>query len=1273
MMLKRSTLVLMILLTGLIGMVACPVAADAVSVETSRIPLSFIENQGQVDPIVLYHAEAAGHSIFFTGDKVVFSSGGEGANTISQVIVSIPGQDPEAVVKGENSLAGKANFFLGSDSSGWTTDVPTFGAVRYEGVLPGVDIVYSGTMGLLKREVFLAPGADPSLLTVRYTGQEGICLDDSGNLMVRTPFGALMEAAPISYQEIEGEKVAVSCSYVLVEEGLVGFEVGPYDPDYPLVIDPFLDFSTYLGGGNEDRGYSVAVDSMGAAYVTGMTRSTDFLPPYMGGIIQENNGGAVDAFVTKFESDGKLLNYTTYLGGWNDDTGNGIAVAPDGTVILTGYTISPNFPIVNAFQPVKSNSYPDADAFVTSIYPNGSALRYSSYLGGNMTDVGQAITMNDSSLAVIVGYTGSIDFPNTTGAYCRTHAIGYANYDAFVTGVNFDGTTSSLAFSSYLGGTGKDQAFGVDLNGAGEIFVTGLTNSYNFPNTTGAFKRTLQGDEDAFVTKMNSDASGLVYSTYLGGHGEDAGYGIAVDPNGDPYITGYTQSTNFPVRPFPGTYQFYKKGIQDAFLTKMGPTGSSINFSTYLGGTLVDEGTGIVVDESGSAYLVGFTDSMDFPVKGQFYNNLDGFKYDAFVTRFYPNGTALMFSTYLGGENDDRGMGIGRERSNVTVTGWTMSRDFPVSPDAFQTTYAGAFDAFVTKIASVAPVANFTGEAVNGFNGTVLKGLPPLTVNFFDTSTGGPTGWAWVFGDGGTSTEQNPSHVYSTGNWTVNLTVNNVDGVNTTSKFQYVQVGAPLIVNFSANKSGVLCDPCRGRIPLNVSFTDLTTPPPLTSWNWTFDTYGNYSDQQHPVNETYAIAGVYDVTLRVGNEYGFASITKPAFVEAGDVPKANFTNATPRYGVAPFPVTFTDLSVAVPAVSTWNWSFGDGSGNGTTQNPTHTYTAKGNYTVNLTVTNEYGSDTMSIPDFVRVGELPHANFFGEPLAGVENLLVNFTDQSTGSPNWWLWDFGDGNTAYRTENTTPVNNTYPNAGNFTIALTVGNEYGTDTFTRSRYVNIWGNASVAQLNFIPGSLLIPTNSTTQVKLEIDKVEQGLSGYNITVYFADPSAAQFVEMSPPSWADPFWTRNSSVPGSSQWLYVWDNDNSVKPGDVNVTLATFNATGLNPGYTTINVTVELMQTETEDPLHTYSTPAQVQVVVLQQFPPTPPYSIYGPPTAPYHDGVYWDLNGNGDIDFGDVVLFFLHFDKWMPLNEPVPLFDYNQNGSLGFEDLLMLFQKVP
>lgn len=1266
MMLKRSTLVLMILLTGLIGLVACPVSADAVSMDSSRIPLSFIENQGQLDPLVLYHAEAAGHSIFFTGDKVVFSSGGDEANTISQVIVSIPGQDPAAVVKGEDPLSGKANFFLGNDPSGWATDVPTFGAVRYEEVFPGIDIVYSGSMGLLKREVFLAPGTDPSLLTVRYSGQEDLFLDESGNLMVKTPFGTLMEAAPFSYQEIDGEEVEVSCAYVILEDGLVGFEIGPYNPDYPLVIDPFLDFSTYLGGGNEDRGYSVAMDSTGAIYVTGMTRSSDFLPPYMGGIIQENIGGAVDAFVTKFEPDGKLLNYTTYLGGVNDDVGNGIAVAPDGTVILTGYTISYNFPVLNPFQPVKSNYYPDADAFVTSIYPNGSALRYSSFLGGNSTDVGQGITMNDSSLAVVVGYTGSCDFPNTTGAYCTTHAIGYTNYDAFVTGVNFDGTTSTLAFSSYLGGTGKDQAFGVALNGAGEIFVTGLTDSYNFPNTTGAFKRTLQGDEDAFVTKMNSDASGLVYSTYLGGHGEDVGYGIAVDPNGDPYITGYTQSTNFPVRPFPGTFQFYKKGIQDAFLTKMGPTGNSINFSTYLGGTLVDEGTGIVVDESGSAYIVGFTDSIDFPVKGQFYNNLDGFKYDAFVTRFYPNGTSLMFSTYLGGENDDRGMGIGRDKSNVTVTGWTMSRDFPVTPDAFQTTYRGAFDAFVTKIASVAPIANFTGEAVNGYNGTVLKGLPPLTVNFFDTSTGGPTGWAWVFGDGNTSTEQNPSHVYYTGNWTVNLTVSNIDGVNTTSKYHYVQVGAPLIVNFSANKSGVLCDPCRGRIPLNVSFTDLTSPPPLTSWNWTFDTYGNYSDQQHVINQTYAIAGVYDVTLRVGNEFGFASITKPAFVEAGDVPKANFTNATPRFGVAPFPVTFTDLSVAVPAVSTWNWSFGDGSANGTTQNPTHTYTAKGNYTVNLTVTNEYGTDTMSIPDFVRIGELPHANFFGEPLAGVENLLVNFTDQSTGYPDWWQWDFGDGHTAYRTENTTPVNNTYPNAGNFTISLTVGNEYGTDTLVRPRYVSISGNATVADLFFEPGATLVPTNTTTEISLVLGQADRGLSGYNLTVYFTDPTAADFVQFSLPSWG--VLVANGTIPSSSVWMKVSDTYDAITPGATNITLAHFNMTGKNPMATTINVSVIKIDTDTGDPVLTYVDPAEVTIVALL---PIPSPDVEGPPTDPFGDGVYWDLNGNGWIDWNDVVLYFTYLE-WIQDNEPVSLFDYNGNGFIDFNDLIVLFNQL-
>lgn len=1251
---------ILIMVAALLALTMAPAVADGtVDVDMSRIPLVFIENQGQKSAEVLYHADAAGHSIYFTRDGVVCVAGATENEPGSPVTITMVGQEAGVLVVGEVLLPGTANFFLGSDPGKWFSSVPTYGSVRYAGVLPGVDVIYYGTQGALKRDIRLAAGVDPASVVFRYSGQESLSIDKEGALLLETATGTLVEADPFCYQVIDGTQVPVACEYVILTDSLVGFNVGACDPDYPVVIDPYLDFSTYLGGSQQDRGYAVAVDSAGSTYVTGATQSTDFPFPEGNPRYQMLNAGGLDVFVTKFEPNGAALNYSTYLGGYNDDSGQGIVVDASGNAIVTGYTISDNFPVLGAFQPTKHVAYPDSDVFVSVLDPTGTTLVCSSFLGGNMTDVGQAIDMNGSGNSVVItGYTGSWNFPTTAGAWDDELN---GTFDVFISGISYGPGAMTLDFSTFLGGDGTDQGYGIALHPTtGEIYVTGLTRSWNFPTVLPAFRQNISWNQDAFVTHLNSDASALNSSTYLGGIGEETGYGIDVDANGYIYVTGYSQANNNPGSGFPlkNPYQSNKLGIQDAFVTKFNPDGLYLNFSTFLGGNLVDEGTGIVVDESGSIFVTGFTDSTNFPTAGPLYTNMDGFKYDAFVTRFLPNGTGLMYSTYLGGEYDDRAMGIAKEGANVSVVGWTDSRDFPLK-NPVQPTYRFAFDAFVARIVSIPPVANFTGEANGVTNYTLIKGLPPLLVNFTDLSTGNPDMWSWLFGDGGTSNLQHPSHTYSTGNWTVNLTVSNSEGSNSTGKYWYVQVGDPLIVNFSANMTDVPCTFCQGLAPLNVSFTDLTDDTPV-AWNWSFGD-GNHSILQHPVNFTYNIPGLYNVSLEATNWYGSNSTTKYYMVEAGCVPDANFT-ANVTYGIAPLHVGFTDTSFAVPSVNTWDWSFGDGSANGTTKNPLHIFNARGNYTVNLTVTNFWGTDTESKTEYIRVGEVPVANFTADPRTGVENLIVNFTDHSTGYPNWWLWDLGNGFVDNKTSNLT-FNHTYPNAGNFTIKLTVGNEFGTSSMTRDRYISVWGNATVADLTFVPSTAIIPTNSTTAMKLILEEADRGLSGYNITIYFTDLSAADMVDFHPPSWA--YLTYMSSVPASSVSLKVSDLDDLIHPGDTNIELALFNVTGKVPMSTTMNVTVTKFDTDTGDTLLTHVNPAPVTIVALL---PLPDPGVEGTPTDPYHDGVYWDLNHDGEITLADVYLYF-HYIEWIEANEPISLFDYNNNGQIDFNDLYLLY----
>lgn len=381
---------ILIMVVALLALTMAPAVADGtVEVDISRIPLVFIENQGQKSAEVLYHADAAGHSIYFTPDAIVYATGSDNAQSGSVIEISVLGQNTPALVEGLDPLPGTANFFIGDDPGRWISSVPTYGQIRYGNVLGGVDIIYYGTQGMLKRDILIAPGADPEKLKFQYSGQDSLSIDGAGNLVVKTATGTLLEAAPVCYQVIQGRQIPVVCEYVLLGESTIGFDLGAYDATYPLVIDPVLDFSTYLGGYWDDQGYAVAVDSFGSAYVTGKTWSTDFPITWWHSVYNDTNIGGYDVFVTKFEPDGLLLNYSTYIGGYNDDSGQGIAVDSAGNAYITGYTLSCNYPAVRAFQPtINSGCGPcsDADAFVTVLTPNGDDLIYSSFLGGNMTD-----------------------------------------------------------------------------------------------------------------------------------------------------------------------------------------------------------------------------------------------------------------------------------------------------------------------------------------------------------------------------------------------------------------------------------------------------------------------------------------------------------------------------------------------------------------------------------------------------------------------------------------------------------------------------------------------------------------------------------------------------------------------------------------------------------------------------------------------------------------------------------------------------------------------
>jgi hypothetical protein len=483
-------------------------------------------------------------------------------------------------------------------------------------------------------------------------------------------------------------------------------------------VDPTLFYSTYLGGAAYDNGIAIAVDGAGNAYVTGLTSSVNF--PTTAGAFQTTALAVGNAFVTKFNPTGSGLVYSTYLAGAscfcdNNSFGNGIAVDAPGNAYVTGVTKSSTFPTTGgAFQTAYGGGI--TDAFVTKLNPTGSGLVYSTYLGGGSDDQAQGIAVDPAGNAYVVGLTRSSNFPTTLGAFQT--AYGGGNLDAFVTKLNPAG--SGLAYSTYLGGSDDDRGIGIALDASGNAYVTGPTFSTNFPTTLGAFQTAYGGNGDVFVTKLNSLGTGLVYSTYLGGSGSDDGTGVAVDALGNAYVTGGTQSTNFPTL---AAFQPTFGGVSDVFVAKLNPLGTGLLYSTYLGGSGDDFADGIALDALGSAYVTGRTASTNFPVTtGAPQTSFGGGVQDAFVTKLNPIGSGLVYSTYLGGSDGDVGQGIALDalpNPNAYVAGATSSINFPTTSGAFQTVYGGGpSDAFVTKIANILLPPGATSGKVTG-GGTI--------------------------------------------------------------------------------------------------------------------------------------------------------------------------------------------------------------------------------------------------------------------------------------------------------------------------------------------------------------------------------------------------------------------------------------------------------------------------------------------------------------------------------------------------------------------------
>jgi hypothetical protein len=713
--------------------------------EYGRLPLSFEANRGQVDGKVKYFSHGSGYSLYLTSTEAVLAltrpetgrvSRAQGVesgptvkvdtNACADVLrMRLVNANPSAGVKGVDEQPSKSNYFIGSDPAKWRTDVPQYARVRYSDVYPGVNLVYYGNQRQLEYDLEVAPGTDPGSIKMAFDGADEMSLDADGSLLLRAGGGELRQHKPVAYQVLDGERREVAARYSMKNEREVGFEVSEYDRSSPLVIDPVLSYSTYLGGVYNDWGMGIAVDSLGNAYITGVTSSIDFplVNPLPSGRPQ---GAAYDfVFVSKLNAAGSALVYSTYLGGTTREIAHSIAVDKAGNAYITGFVSSPDFPVVNAYQPNLRGS----DAFVTKLNPTGSALIYSTYLGGSADEEGYSIAVDASGSAYVTGRTVSGDFPtvNPAQAHYGGNACSVNNpcQDTFITKFNPSG--SALVYSTFLGGERNDFGYGIAADSQGNAYVTGFTASVNFPTTANVLqpeysdKGTNSEEHDAFVTKMSPSGS-FVYSTYLGGpRGSDDGEAIAVDAAGNAYVAGGTSSGEFPiVNAFQPAIAPGGNGAgsqaSDVFISKLNASGTALLYSTYLGGGGNESAKAIALDAAGNAYLTGYTSSFNFPTLNPFQpiSNLSAYSSNAFVTKLNPTGNALVYSSHLGGSDTDQGQGIAVDSSgSVYVTGATYSNDFPTA-NAFDATIGGTFwpDAFVTKIANEAQPVSLSISAV---------------------------------------------------------------------------------------------------------------------------------------------------------------------------------------------------------------------------------------------------------------------------------------------------------------------------------------------------------------------------------------------------------------------------------------------------------------------------------------------------------------------------------------------------------------------------------
>jgi uncharacterized protein (TIGR03437 family) len=722
---------------------------EAGGVHLAALPLAFEANSGQAGPGIRFLTRGDGYSLFLTDREAVLALA-DGAATVTMLTA---GGSGGIHAQGEKPLAGKVNYFSGSDPSRWLVDLQTYANVHYPNVYPGIDLCYHGNQQHLEFDFVVAPKADPRQVRLRFSGAGRLRLNEAGDLVVPTRGGTLLFHKPHVYQDLKDERVVVDGRFKIVARNTVTFSLGAYDSKETLIIDPTLSYSTYLGGGTSggqvgsDRAFGIAVDGSGNTYVAGFVETGGF--PITPGAFQTGKFlgkvGSV-AFVTKLNSSGTGLVYSTYLGGSGTDVATGVAVDSGGNAYVVGGTSSADFPMTpGSFQTAFSTL---GCAFVTKLNPTGTGLVYSTRICPyslviNGLLLAPRIVVDAAGEALFAGSPLLGGFPVTPGSLLA------ANQGISVTKLNASG--SALVYSAALGGSSLDLVAAIAVDSSGDAYLTGITGSKDFPVTKGAYQSTPSAgfaSSTGFVTKLNPAGTALAYSTYFGTSASPNS--IAVDAAGNAYITGLGG-----VPTTPGAFRTNGSG---QFVAKLNSAGSGLVYSTFVGAGL---GPGfIAVDSPGNAYVTGES-GPGLPLTTDAFQKTTN-NQSPFFLKLDQAGATLLYSTYLGGNNaNDAATGIAVDSSgSAYLTGSASSINFPVTPGALQTTLPdqASSNAFVAKFSfppSAAPVISAVANAASGLPGLVPNSfaaiygsnLAPITDSWINSVVNGslPTSLDGVF------------------------------------------------------------------------------------------------------------------------------------------------------------------------------------------------------------------------------------------------------------------------------------------------------------------------------------------------------------------------------------------------------------------------------------------------------------------------------------------------------------------------------------------------